>query len=221
MIRNRPSWTWIGLLTAAACTLALLLAASPAAAQKLTNEDVAKIDAGQQPIKFSHKVHAGDNAIDCQYCHIYARRSYVSGVPPVEVCAGCHRYVGTQLDEVKKVMGYWDRKEPIPWVKINDIPDFVRFPHYKHVNAHNEVYPDGVTCQTCHGPVETMDVEHKAYPDFGLMGWCLNCHLTIPGTLGIKRAMASPDNPRQFLDYKHPGGGYRRPLLADCVTCHY
>lgn len=227
MICNVQHRTWMALLAAGACLLALVMLASPATAQKLTNADVAKIKAeelkaavGPQPIAFSHKVHAGENKIDCQYCHIYARRSYVAGVPPVEVCAGCHKHVGTQLDEVKKVMEYWKARKPIPWIKNFDIPDFVHFPHYKHVDAHNSVFPNGVPCQDCHGPIETEDVIKKP-AGFGLMGWCLKCHLKIPGTLGIKQDIPSPTNPRQFLDYKHPGGNYRRPLLADCVTCHY
>lgn len=231
MIRIAPHRTWAALLVAAACGLGLLMMASPVSAQnasvqKLTNADVAKIKAEEakaavpQPIAFSHKVHAGVNQIDCQYCHIYARRSWVAGVPPVEVCAGCHKHVGASLDEVKKVMTYWKDQKPIPWAKNFDVPDFVHFPHYKHVDAHDSVFPNGVPCQDCHGQIQDEDVVKKP-AGFGLMGWCLKCHLKIPGTLGIKQAIASPTNPRQFLDYKHPGGNYRRPLLADCVTCHF
>ena len=221
MIRYEPHRTWIGMLLAGAMMLALLALALPAAAQNLTNEDVAKIPAGSQPIKFSHKVHAGDNQIDCQYCHIYARRSYSSGAPPVAICAGCHKFVGAQLDEVKKVMGYWDKQEPIPWVKIHDVPDFVRYPHYKHVNAKNEKYPNGIACQDCHGPIQEMDVVQKFNPDFGLMGWCLNCHLTIPGAQELKRAVAAATDPMKIKNADHPSGDYRRPLLTDCLTCHY
>ena len=220
MIRFDQHRPWLGLLTLGLAALALLLLATPAAAQ-LTNEDVAKIDAGPQPIKFSHKVHAGDNKIDCQYCHIYARRSYSSGAPPVAICVGCHKFVATGLDEVKKVMDYWQKQQPIPWVKIHDIPDFVRYPHYKHINAKNEMYPNGIACQECHGPIETMDVVQKFYPSFGLMGWCLNCHLTIPGTLEMKRAVASTTDPTRIKNATHPNGNYRRPLLTDCLTCHY
>jgi hypothetical protein len=221
MIRLAPHRSWSGVLLTAVLALAWLLLAQPVAAQNLTNEDVAKLSAGPQPIKFSHKVHAGDNKIDCQYCHIYARRSFVSGIPPVAICAGCHKFVGTQLDEVKKVMGYWERQEPIPWVKIHDIPDFVHYPHYKHINANNEKYPNGIACQDCHGPIETMDVVHKYNPDFGLMGWCLQCHLTIPGALEMKRAIASTTDPHKTKDSNHPHGDYRRPLLTDCLSCHY
>lgn len=197
---------------------------APTALAQMTDADVAKIPAGselvRQPIKFSHKIHATDNQIDCQYCHIYARRSFTSGVPPVAICAGCHRFVGTGLAEVKKVMEFWEKKEPIPWVKIHDVPDFVRYPHYKHVNAKNETFPDGVPCQQCHGPVETMDVVEVYDANFGQMGWCLKCHLTIPGTLERKRAIASSTNPRKTKNSDHPSGDYTRPLLTDCLTCH-
>ena len=191
----------------------------------LTNEDVEKIDGGtpeiRQPIKFSHKIHATDNQIDCQYCHIYARRSFTSGVPPVAICAGCHKFIGKDLDEVKKVMGYWERKEPIPWLKINDLPDFVRFPHNRHINARNETYPTGVPCQKCHGPIQTMDVVKKAVPNFGKMGWCLGCHLTLKGVPEQKRAIAASTNSKKLKFAKHPSGNYNRPRLTDCLTCHY
>jgi hypothetical protein len=222
MIRLRPHRNRVCLLLAIllGAALGLLLLASPAAAQ-LTNEDVAQIPAGSQPIKFSHKVHAGDNRIDCQYCHIYARRSSVSGVPPVAICAGCHQFVGAGLEEVQKVMGFWQRQEPIPWVKIHDVPDFVRYPHNKHVNARNEVFPKGIPCQQCHGPIETMHVVEKHHPDFGLMGWCLNCHLTIPGAMERKRAIAATTDPTKIKNADHPHGDHTRPNLTDCLTCHY
>ncbi len=131
----------------AAGIVAVLSALPGAAFAQMTEEELAKIPAGSQPIKFSHKVHAGENAIPCQYCHIYARRSQVSGVPPVAICMGCHKLVANELSEVKKLAEFWRKKEPIPWVKIHDVPDFVRFLHQKHINARNEVYPKGLKCQ--------------------------------------------------------------------------
>lgn len=220
MIRNVRNRTPLRRFMTVSILLGAILAAAPAFAQ-LTDADVEKIPAGAQPIKFSHRIHAGENQIDCQYCHIYARRSSTSGAPPVAICVGCHKFVATDLAEVKKVMGYWERKEPIPWVKIHDLPDFVRFPHYKHLNANNETFPDGVACQACHGPIETMDVVEKADPKFGLMGWCLNCHLEIPGALERKRAIASTTDPKKLKNYMHPSGTYVRPNLTDCLTCHY
>jgi hypothetical protein len=199
----------------------LMLLPATASAQLLTEEDLAKIPAGSQPIKFSHKIHAGDNQIQCQYCHVYARRSRTSGVPAVAVCMGCHRFVNPGLSEVQKLAKFWENKEPIPWVKIHDIPDFVRYNHARHVNAKNEMYPNGIQCQTCHGPIETMHVVEKYNPNFGLMGWCLDCHLKVPGTLEQKRGTPEALGSMRLMHAKHPSGNYVRPKLTDCLTCHY
>lgn len=209
-----------GFLVAMTALLLALFATSSLAQNLLTDADVEKIPAGSQPIKFSHKIHAGDNAIPCQYCHIYARRSKVSGVPPVAICNGCHKLINPGLAEIAKVNKYWEEKKPIPWVKIHDLPDFVRYDHSRHVNAKNEVYPNGIPCQTCHGPIETMHVVEKFHPDFGTMGWCLTCHLTIPGTLEQKRATGEAATVK-LVNAKHPAGNYQRPRLTDCLTCHY
>ena len=123
--------------------------------------------APEQPINFSHRIHAGDNQIACLYCHTQARRSASAGVPPVSKCAGCHQLVATERPQVRMVLEYWENQEPIPWVKVHDLPDFVYFPHKRHVQA-------GVECQTCHGPVETMDVVSRMAPT--KMGLCLACH---------------------------------------------
>ena len=197
----------------------LLLIPFSATAQNLTDADVEKISAGPQPIKFSHLIHATENMIPCQYCHIYARRSQVSGVPPVAICAGCHKFVGQQLAEVKKVMTYWEKQEPIPWVKIHDVPDFVRYPHARHVNARNEVFPEGIPCQRCHGEIEKMHVVEKVDSAFGQKGWCLECHLTLPGTLERKRAIPAEEGSSKLLNAMRPDGRHR-PNLTDCMTCH-
>lgn len=186
---------------------------------QMTEEQLAEIPAGSQPIKFSHKVHAADNLIPCQYCHIYARRSSVSGAPPVAICAGCHKFVSPGLSEVKKVMKFWEEKKPIPWMKIHDVPDFVHYPHNKHINASNEIYPNGIPCQDCHGPIQEMHVVEKFNPDFGRMGWCLKCHLTIPGTLERKRATPESEGSAILLNALRPDGRHR-PNLTDCLTCH-
>lgn len=120
-----------------------------------------------QPIQFSHRIHAGDNEIPCQYCHVQARRSASAGVPSVNKCIGCHRQVATDKPQVRLLTNYWETGEPIPWIKVHDLPDFVHFPHKRHVAAEIE-------CQTCHGPVETMDVVSREAPL--KMGLCLTCH---------------------------------------------
>lgn len=126
----------------------------------------------EQPIAFAHDLHAGANQIPCLYCHSAADRSPAAGVPSVQVCAGCHIPGGVPLvradrPEVKKLVAYWQQQKPIPWKRIYDLPDHVRFPHMMHVNA-------GLQCQQCHGPVETMSEVTK---ESSLrMGWCINCH---------------------------------------------
>ena len=121
----------------------------------------------EQPIAFSHKIHAGDNQIPCQHCHMQARRSISAGVPSVNKCVNCHKVVAKDRPQIRKVMEYWENKEPIPWIKVHDLPDFVHFTHKRHVAA-------GLECQTCHGPVETMERVTRLAPL--KMGWCLDCH---------------------------------------------
>lgn len=123
--------------------------------------------APQQPIAFSHRIHAGDNEIPCLYCHVQARRSISAGVPSVNKCMGCHAEIATDRPQIALLTNYWETKEPIPWIKVHDLPDFVHFTHKRHVAA-------GLECQQCHGPVETMDVVSREAPV--KMGLCLACH---------------------------------------------
>ena len=125
-----------------------------------------------QPLAFPHDLHAGKNSIPCMYCHFSADRSRDAGIPSVQLCAGCHIPGGVPMVRadsagVKTLIAYWQKKEPIPWVRIYKLPDYVHFPHMMHVNA-------GLSCQQCHGPVETM----KEVAQFASlqMGWCVNCH---------------------------------------------
>jgi hypothetical protein len=125
-----------------------------------------------QPVAFSHELHAGANQIPCMYCHSSADRSSAAGIPSVQVCAGCHipggqPLIGADRPEVRKLVAYWQQQRPIPWVRIYDLPDHAQFPHNRHVNA-------GVQCQECHGPVETMEVLTQ-YSSLR-MGWCIDCH---------------------------------------------
>jgi hypothetical protein len=120
-----------------------------------------------QPVEFSHKIHAGDNEIPCQYCHVYAARTPSAGVPSVEKCMGCHVSIATDTPEIIKVAQYYADQQPIPWIKVYDVPDFVHFTHKRHIKADLE-------CQQCHGPVETMDRITRQQPL--RMPWCVECH---------------------------------------------
>lgn len=156
--------------------------------------------APEQPIAYSHRLHAGELQIDCKFCHHYAESSRHAGIPSTEVCMKCHKYVTAPFDQMQQEMQLADKEgrsprmvssgemqklydslafneklEPvegttprsIPWKRVHNLPDYVTFNHQAHVAV-------GVTCQTCHGPVETMDrVSQFATLS---MGWCVNCH---------------------------------------------
>lgn len=150
---------WLGWLG-----LAVLVFAAAGAAPFLFRRPSGPV----QPVAFSHKIHSGDFKIGCEYCHSYARRAAVAGIPSVARCIGCHKITATEKPEVKKLLDYWNRKEAIPWIKVFDQPDFVYFSHKPHVSS-------GVACQTCHGPVETMERVREAVTlDMRL---CVNCHM--------------------------------------------
>ena len=121
----------------------------------------------EQPIAFSHRVHAGENEIPCMYCHTQARRSISAGVPSVSKCVGCHNEVATEKPQIRKLMNYWDNKEPIPWIKVHDLPDFVHFTHKRHIKA-------GIECQTCHGDMTQETVARVLVKH--TMGSCIECH---------------------------------------------
>jgi hypothetical protein len=121
----------------------------------------------EQPIAFSHKVHADDYRVPCLFCHSNARRSSVAGIPSVQFCMGCHKITAADKPEVQKLKEYWDRREPIPWVKIFNQPHFVHFSHVAHVRV-------GIDCQTCHGPIQTMDQVRQTAAL--TMDRCVACH---------------------------------------------
>lgn len=145
-----------------------------------------------QPIHYSHKIHAGDNGIDCNYCHSSARVSKHSGIPSLNICMNCHKAIGEVAEstataeyskefydgEIKKLyaavgwdeatQSYTGKTQPVKWVRIHNLPDFAYFNHSQHVSV------AGIECQTCHGPVEEMEIMYQHSPL--TMGWCINCH---------------------------------------------
>ena len=146
-----------------------------------------------QPIHYSHKIHSGANQIECQYCHSSAKKSKHSGIPSLNVCMNCHENIAEYNGEEDLEKGYtkdfytneikklykavgWDEDsqsytgdtEPVKWVRIHNLPDFVYFNHAQHVTV------AGVDCQKCHGPVEEMEILYQYSPL--TMGWCIDCH---------------------------------------------
>lgn len=126
-----------------------------------------------QPIAFPHDTHAGEFQIDCQYCHFSADRSVDAGIPPVASCMGCHTVIQGRNypEEVNKLRDFWQRGEPIPWVRIYKVADHVKFPHMRHVAAD----AGNLECQECHGIVEEMEVIEEVEQPLK-MGWCVECH---------------------------------------------
>lgn len=145
-----------------------------------------------QPIHYSHRIHAGSNGINCNYCHSAARVGKHSNIPSLNVCMNCHKNIAEVSDttatpdhskafydgEIQKLykavgwdqstQSYTGKTEPVKWVRIHNLPDFVYFNHSQHVTV------AGVACQTCHGPVQTYEVMKQFSPL--TMGWCIDCH---------------------------------------------
>lgn len=145
-----------------------------------------------QPIHYSHRIHAGSNGINCKYCHSAARVSKNAGIPSLNVCMNCHKNINEVSDttatpehskafydgEIQKLytavgwdaatQKYTGKTQPVKWVRIHNLPDFVYFNHSQHVTV------AGIECQTCHGPVQTYEVQKQFAPL--TMGWCITCH---------------------------------------------
>lgn len=123
--------------------------------------------APEQPIPYSHELHVGKLGMQCQYCHNQVERSKHSNIPTLQTCMNCHIQVKTDSPHIQKMREAYDAGNSIEWVRVHMLPDHVQFNHSAHVTK-------GVNCQTCHGPVETME---KVYQSADLsMGWCINCH---------------------------------------------
>lgn len=191
-----------------------------------------------QPIHFSHKIHAGENGIDCKYCHSSARTSKTSGVPSANVCMNCHKniteftgskdstyveyskeFYTAEIQKIYQAVG-WDpstqsytgKEKPIKWVRIHNLPDYVYFNHSQHVSV------AGVECQTCHGKVEEMEVLKQHAPL--TMGWCINCHreteVKVAGNEYYTKIHdeLSKKYGVEKLTAAHLGG-------VECAKCHY
>ena len=166
-----------------------------------------------QPIVFSHRLHAGDLNIQCEYCHSGAQRSRHAGIPAASTCMNCHKFIAARRadiraeeeraknehrkprpvvsKEINKLYLALKGGQPIRWNRIHQVPDFVYFDHRPHVAA-------GLECQKCHGPVETM--ERVRQVEALNMGWCVNCHRGRDGTV-VK--------------------GLPVKATSDCSACHF
>ncbi len=197
----------------------------------------------EQPIFYSHKVHAGTNQISCLYCHGGSWESKHASVPSLNVCMNCHaainEYKGEKLyredgkevngtEEIQKLFSFagYDSKtgkytqagKPVEWVKIHNLPDHVFFSHAQHIRAGK------VQCQTCHGPIQEMN-EVKQFADLS-MGWCINCHrntkVNFPDSSGNEGNKFYSIYEKFHKDLK-PGDSVTVEKIGgtECQKCHY
>ena len=120
-----------------------------------------------QPIPYNHKTHAGNNGIDCRYCHTSVEYSAQAAIPPLQTCMNCHTMIRTESDTIKTMTASYVSGEPIQWVRVHNIPDYAYFNHSIHIAK-------GVGCASCHGRVDQMEKVEQVQPLS--MGWCLDCH---------------------------------------------
>ncbi len=174
--------------------------------------------APDQPVKFSHKVHAGDNGIDCMYCHTTAGKGKSAGIPATNLCLNCHVIIreGTHSGkfEIAKVVDAVEKGKPIEWIRIHNLPEHVFFSHAVHVGSGK------LDCTQCHGQVKEMDIM-KQQNDLS-MGWCINCHR--------QTNVHFAENPYydQYIKlHEDLKSGKIKSVTAeqiganDCMRCHY
>lgn len=174
-----------------------------------------------QPIAFSHEIHAGQYEIDCQYCHTGVNISKSANIPSPNICMNCHSQVKTESAEIAKIYAaidydpatktYGTNTRPIEWVRVHNLPDLAYFNHSQHVNVAE------IECQTCHGPIEEMEVVYQ-YANL-TMGWCINCHReTDVNTKGneyySKLVKLHSEQNKEPMKVEDIGG-------LECAKCHY
>jgi mono/diheme cytochrome c family protein len=175
----------------------------------------------KQPIAFSHKLHAGAYEINCKYCHTGVMKGKQANIPSPNICMNCHTQIKQESPEIQKIYAaigydaktasYTGKQKPIEWVRIHNLPDLAYFNHSQHVNV------AGVECQTCHGPIQEMEVV-KQY-SLLTMGWCIDCHR--------KTDVNTKDNAYyDKLNELHLSAKKSKMKVEDiggleCAKCHY
>jgi len=169
-----------------------------------------------QPVPFSHEIHVSQLGLDCRYCHSFVEVAAHSNVPNTQTCMNCHTQVQKDNPKLKPVHDSWETGKPIEWVQIHKTPDYAYFNHSVHVNR-------GVSCYSCHGPVNEMAVVYHAEPHS--MAWCLDCHRAPENKLRPPQEVFN-------LDWTPPAGTTQREIGLElkkkwnvnppenCAGCH-
>jgi hypothetical protein len=169
----------------------------------------------EQPVPYSHQIHVGKLGLDCRYCHSNVDVTAEANVPPTQTCMNCHGQVLPQSIPLLPVRESWATGDPVEWVKVTFLPDYVHFSHAIHVN-------NGVGCETCHGRIDKMEVVRQA--EALSMGWCLECHRQ-------PELYLRPNNQVVTMGYVHPSDFVHRNIEridregiqppTECSGCHY
>jgi len=171
--------------------------------------------APKQPIAYSHKVHAGDYKIDCNYCHTGVTKSKNANIPSPNICMNCHSSITTGTNtgttEIDKIYAAIENDEPIEWVRVHNLPDLAYFSHAQHVAVGK------LDCQTCHGPIEEMEVVRQ-YSNL-TMGWCISCHrdteINTRGNAYYDKLVELHEQETNEPFTVEANGG------IECAKCHY
>jgi menaquinone reductase, multiheme cytochrome c subunit len=171
----------------------------------------------KQPVPFSHAIHAGQLGLDCRYCHTSVETAAHAAIPSTEICMNCHSQVAPNSEKTRLVRESAESGEPIPWVRVHDLPDFAYFDHSAHVSR-------GVGCVSCHGRVDQM--EEVGQVETLSMGWCLDCHRNPESHLVPTDKVTDLDWGQQMGQAAREefGAGLRETNKinpsTDCSTCH-
>lgn len=169
----------------------------------------------KQPIEYSHKLHAGDVGMDCRYCHTTVERAAFAALPSNQICMNCHTKIRPDSVKLPPLREAWASNQPLPWVQVHNLPDYVYFDHSAHLAA-------GVGCSTCHGRIDQMVRVGQEQPL--TMGWCLECHRNPGPTIRPLNEVTNmawtpkPDAATEGLVKNEAGRALNPP--THCSGCH-
>lgn len=168
----------------------------------------------EQPVPYSHALHVGELGLDCRYCHNTVEQAAVAAIPPTQTCMNCHERVRTDSKKLLPVRASFENNEPVPWIKVHDLPDYAYFNHSAHVTR-------GVGCVSCHGRVDQMVEVYQHEPLS--MSWCLDCHRNPepnlrPPSEATNMSWVAPGDPVEYGKKLAEQNNIDPP--TDCSTCH-
>jgi len=179
-----------------------------------------------QPVPYSHALHAGELGIDCRYCHNTVEKAAFAAIPPTETCMNCHKAILPNSVALQPVRDSYYKGTPVPWKQVHRLPDYVYFNHAAHVNA-------AISCVECHGNVNHMEQVYQFAPLN--MGWCVQCHRSPESHIRPKDQVTNLDwkpntetGPYQGMSISQAKAALGAKLKdqyhinpsTDCITCH-